>query len=94
MSKRYDVIYPRNYERNDGTKNTDWLRVGVAFELPSGDLNVILYAVPAGGNEVPGEIRMMLKPSKLPAHAGKGAPEVSRRRFTPPETPHEPDSEW
>lgn len=43
-SKRYTVHVPREYTKNDGTKGTDFLRVGAAFPLKERDgFSVELY---------------------------------------------------
>ncbi len=79
-AKRYDVIYPRNYEKKDGQKGVDWHRVGVAFEGEK-QFTVTLYCLPVGGTEVPGEVRLLLKPSEGPgAYPRQGGPQVEQRR--------------
>ena len=78
--RRFDVIYPRPYEKKDGQRGTDWLRVGVAYE---GERNftIILYAMPVGGTETPGETRLLLKESDGREQRGRqqGGPVVERR---------------
>lgn len=84
---RMDVIYPRTYERKDGQPGTDWLRVGVAWMKPNGEGDIILYALPVGGTEKPGECRLVLKPSEGREQrqggqqgGGQRGPEVHQRR--------------
>lgn len=83
---RMDVIYPRSYERKDGVKGTDWLRVGVAWMKPDGTGDIILYTLPVGGTENPGECRMVLKPSEgreqrqAPQGGQQRGPQVQPRR--------------
>ncbi len=87
--ERYDVIYPRNYEKKDGTHGVDWHRVGVAFKGEK-QFTLTLYCLPVGGIETPGEVRMLLKPSEGPGaypsqqRGGQPrGPEVQQRRPQP-----------
>ena len=90
-SKRYDVIYPRNYERRDGVKQTDWLRVGVAFERQGRGIDLILYAMPVGGIDAPGEVRLVLRESDgREQGARQGGPQVEQRR---PQRQSPPDAQ-
>jgi hypothetical protein len=47
VSKRYNVLFPREYMDSKGEKRTDFIRVGVAFELKNQDgFTVELYMNP------------------------------------------------
>ncbi len=51
--ERYDVSTVREYEANDGTKKTAWLRCGVAFPTKDGrGFTITLDALPTNGRLV------------------------------------------